>query len=141
MMLDVDLIHGAADGEPEEPVPEWNRSAGGDRGRSISSGPGNSPSRQGLRASFAARAPQLSEDGLRPQAMVAGEPLRAGSKEHAAGLGIAWGWKQDPATINYPWVLYVDLPTGQVSYHSQFRGEGPDYPATGTGSGEPARNG
>ncbi len=48
--------------------------------------------------------------------------------EHAAGLGIVWGWKEDPATINYPWVLYLDLPTGQVSFHSQFRGTGPNYP-------------
>ena len=48
-------------------------------------------------------------------------------EEHAAGLGIGWGWKTDPATINYEWVLYVDLPSGQVSFHAASRGTGPDY--------------
>ena len=40
-----------------------------------------------------------------------------------------WGWKQDPEQEWYPWVLYVDLPTGQVSFHSPVRGDGPDYPS------------
>jgi len=39
-----------------------------------------------------------------------------------------YGWKKDPGNEFYPWVLYVDLPTGQVSFHSFIRGEGPDYP-------------
>jgi hypothetical protein len=42
-------------------------------------------------------------------------------------LGIAWGWKEDPAQEYHSWVLYVDLPTGQCSFHARSRGEGPDY--------------
>ena len=65
-------------------------------------------------------------------------------------LNFRWGWKIDPATTGYPWVLYVDIPRRmalsdisgsalndgcaegveyqQVSFHSPTRGEGPDYP-------------
>lgn len=38
-----------------------------------------------------------------------------------------WGWKYDAKTINFEWVLYVDTPMGQVSFHSGERLEGPDY--------------
>jgi hypothetical protein len=48
--------------------------------------------------------------------------------EHAASLGIVWGWGEDRNTMGYPWVLYVEIPTGQVSFHSPVRGSGPDYP-------------
>lgn len=44
--------------------------------------------------------------------------------------GITYGWKQDHATVfgNEPsWVLYVDLPEGQVSFYSPDRGKGPEY--------------
>jgi hypothetical protein len=47
---------------------------------------------------------------------------------HAGSLGIGWGWKIDPLQSFHAWVLYVDLPTGQVSFHSGPRGFGPDYP-------------
>jgi len=40
---------------------------------------------------------------------------------------IPFGWGHDRSTIAYPWVLYVDLPTGQCSFHNQSRGPGPDY--------------
>jgi hypothetical protein len=47
-------------------------------------------------------------------------------------LGIRFGWKKDPDQEAkgdpHVWVLYVDLPTGQVSFHTAGRGEGPDYP-------------
>lgn len=43
-------------------------------------------------------------------------------------LGIAFGWKEDPAQPYHKWVMYVELPTGQVSFHAAARGEGPDYP-------------
>lgn len=46
-------------------------------------------------------------------------------------LGIHHGWKQDAGTLfgdEQSWVLYVDLPQGQVSFHSPTRGSGPDYP-------------
>lgn len=41
---------------------------------------------------------------------------------------IPWGWKRDPKTVYFEWVLYVDLPVvGQVSFHTAERLEGPDY--------------
>lgn len=51
-------------------------------------------------------------------------------KKHASELNIEHGWKQDPATLfggQPSWVLYVDIPTGQCSFHSPTRGKGPDY--------------
>lgn len=48
--------------------------------------------------------------------------------EHAEASRIIWGWKTDPAQEYHVWVLYVDLPTGQVSFHTRDRGTGPDYP-------------
>src|ERR1051326_6304313 len=51
---------------------------------------------------------------------------------HSEALGIRYGWKADPACVfdqDPSWVLYVDLPQGQVSFHSPNRGEGPDYAA------------
>lgn len=53
--------------------------------------------------------------------------LCAALSTHAAAAGIAWGWGEDPATIGYPHVLYIELPTGQVSFHTAQRGEGPPY--------------
>lgn len=47
--------------------------------------------------------------------------------EHGAALGIRHGWKIDPQRSFHKWVLYVDLPTGQVSFHAERRGAGPDY--------------
>ncbi len=43
--------------------------------------------------------------------------------------GLVWGWKADPEQEIYRWVLYVDIPTGQVSFHTVTRGTGPDYPS------------
>lgn len=48
--------------------------------------------------------------------------------EHAARFGIGWGWKEDSKQVVHRWVFYIDLPTGQVSFHSEYRGDGPDYP-------------
>ena len=45
-------------------------------------------------------------------------------------IRINFGWKRDEKVIlsgDDSWVLYVDLPTGQVSFHSSIRYEGPDY--------------
>lgn len=42
--------------------------------------------------------------------------------------GMTWGWGYDPAESWFPWVLYVELPEGQVSFHAHGRGDGPDYP-------------
>jgi len=38
-----------------------------------------------------------------------------------------WGWGIDEKQEFHKHVLYVDLPTGQVSFHTGQRGEGPDY--------------
>jgi hypothetical protein len=46
---------------------------------------------------------------------------------HARELGLTWGWGEDAKQEFHRWVLYVDLPTGQVSFHTEPRGEGPDY--------------
>jgi len=47
-------------------------------------------------------------------------------------LGIRWGWGVDAALKErgdpHHFVLYVDLPTGQVSFHTAHRASGPDYP-------------
>lgn len=51
-------------------------------------------------------------------------------------LGELWGWKQDPKVLfggrgeegEASWVLYVELPHGQASFHSPTRlGSGPDF--------------
>jgi hypothetical protein len=47
---------------------------------------------------------------------------------HAEGLGLVWGWGLDTAQPFHKDVLYVDLPTGQVSFHTSGRRDGPDYP-------------
>lgn len=49
---------------------------------------------------------------------------------HGAAADVArWGWKLDPQAAGpHCWVLYVDLPRGQVSFHTDARGHGPDYP-------------
>jgi hypothetical protein len=50
-------------------------------------------------------------------------------ERNSDALGICYGWGPDDATPGFPWVLYVDLPTGrQVSFHAAARGRGPDYP-------------
>lgn len=41
--------------------------------------------------------------------------------------GMNWGWKLDPTEPYAQQVLYVDLPVGQVSFHSTERMTGPDY--------------
>lgn len=41
--------------------------------------------------------------------------------------GIAWGWKGDSNVRVAPHVLYVDLPQGQVSFHSELQYSGPVY--------------
>lgn len=47
---------------------------------------------------------------------------------HASELGIRFGWRHYPELEHAAWVLYVDLPQGQVSFHSVARMKGPDYP-------------
>ena len=40
---------------------------------------------------------------------------------------LVWGWGRDALNRRVPFVLYLDLPTGQVSFHSTARYSGPDY--------------
>jgi hypothetical protein len=47
-----------------------------------------------------------------------------------SALDIGFGWKPDPEVVlrcDTACVLYVDIPTGQVSFHSPTRYAGPDY--------------
>jgi hypothetical protein len=51
--------------------------------------------------------------------------------KHGGELGIPFGWKRDantPLRGDASWILYIDLPQGQVSFHSPARYEGPEYP-------------
>lgn len=54
--------------------------------------------------------------------------LCAALAEHSEALGIRWGWGTDARLPYTPHVLYIDLPPGQVSFHSPERMAGPDYP-------------
>jgi hypothetical protein len=44
-----------------------------------------------------------------------------------ATAGLTWGWQEDKSS-HVPWILYVDLPNGQVSFHCYERFTGPEYP-------------
>lgn len=56
------------------------------------------------------------------------EQLCTALREHGTVLGLAWGWGTDPETPVYSDVLYVELPDGQVSFHTRARvPECPDH--------------
>lgn len=57
---------------------------------------------------------------------------------HSEALDLRWGWKEDPAREFHMQVLYVDLPSGQVSFHCAARMKGPDYPGDWDGSHQSA---
>lgn len=59
-------------------------------------------------------------------------------EKDAHGLGIVWGWKVDPEQEFHKWVLYVELPTGQVSFHAEERLAGGDYGGEWDGSRDSA---
>ena len=42
-------------------------------------------------------------------------------------LGIGFGWGRDEKAVGFENVLYVEIPTGQMSFHTERRGDGPDY--------------
>jgi len=53
---------------------------------------------------------------------------------HGDALALRWGWLFEGShTGGFPWVLYVELPTGQVSFHAPARGVGPLYGGTWDG--------
>ena len=45
----------------------------------------------------------------------------------AESLGIGWGWREDPNQEFHNQVVYVELETGQCSFHAETRGKGPDF--------------
>jgi hypothetical protein len=47
--------------------------------------------------------------------------------EHAAALGVHWGWGFDDKQPYHRHVIYVEIPTGQVSFHTSFRRLGPNF--------------
>lgn len=47
--------------------------------------------------------------------------------KHGTSLGIRWGWGKDDNPKMPDWVLYIDLPQGQVSFHSLIRFLGTNY--------------
>ncbi|WP_289298255.1 DUF4031 domain-containing protein [uncultured Reyranella sp.] len=54
---------------------------------------------------------------------------------YSAACGIrGWGWGVDQSQEKHRHVLYIDLQTGQVSFHSARRREGPDYSGTWDGA-------
>lgn len=57
---------------------------------------------------------------------------------HAESLQIRWGWRTDPAQNFHSWVLYIELPTGQVSFHSAARLSPHDYAEPWDGSKDSA---
>ena len=72
-----------------------------------------------VRGSYAADAYGRKDEALR-------EAVRL-----LADTDLTWGWATDPARVGrrYSEVLYVDLPTGQVSFHASSRLPNcPDYP-------------
>ena len=42
-------------------------------------------------------------------------------------LGIGFGWGRDEKAVGFENALYVEIPTGQMSFHTERRGDGPDY--------------
>ncbi len=48
--------------------------------------------------------------------------------QHGAKFGLVWGWGFDDRVQGFENVLFVELPEGQVSFHSNIRFAGPDYP-------------
>lgn len=45
-------------------------------------------------------------------------------------LGLVWGWQEDGRAETFAkmrWVLYVETPFGQASFHGPAKGEGPHY--------------
>lgn len=42
-------------------------------------------------------------------------------RAHSGELGLDWGWAVDPIKERHRDVIYVDLPTGQISFHTEPR--------------------
>ncbi len=47
----------------------------------------------------------------------------------------SWGWGRDPKAVGFENVIYVDVPgSGQISFHTEHRRDGPDYRAAWDGA-------
>ena len=46
---------------------------------------------------------------------------------HAKNMDISWGWSESDVPDAPPWVLCIDLPTGQVTYRMRERRLGPGF--------------
>lgn len=55
------------------------------------------------------------------------EICRILSAMQAFEMAPEWGWKRDPNTPGYEWVLYVNILKGQASFHCASRLIGPDF--------------
>lgn len=55
--------------------------------------------------------------------------LHAALVAHSTELQIEFGWREDPLQEYHKWVLYIDLPNGQISFHAASRMGPRDYEA------------
>ena len=55
------------------------------------------------------------------------EICRVLSAMQAFEMSPEWGWKKDPNTPGFEWVLYVETTKGQASFHSAERLNGPEF--------------
>lgn len=70
-------------------------------------------------------------DGSLPFSAFAASYQTVYGEDVAPAETVRWGWATDESVQfgeSASWLLYVDLPHGQVSFHSPTRGRGPDYP-------------
>jgi hypothetical protein len=91
-----------------------------------------------FRASKSSQRAKVYRGGIRGQGSFRGmayrrkkmslENLAMALSEHAVALKIKWGWGIDEEQTHHRHVLYVDPPTGQLSFHTAEREAGPKYP-------------
>jgi len=123
--------------EPAEEIVRTYRGSDGDRTKALyqrleALGPAGLVAVQLLRAqknserakTYRSRRSRFAAYDTKEWAM---DKLREALMAHAAALGIVWGWGEDEGQPFHKHVLYVELPTGQVSFHAAVRGGGPDY--------------
>lgn len=78
-------------------------------------------------AKASSRAKQQRRSKYREHAYARKEAAIAELCELLPHTNLLWGWSADEAVVVAPYVIYVELPDGQVSFHSPRRGKGPCY--------------
>lgn len=64
-----------------------------------------------------------------------GELCSAIARTYAEDVIQSWGWGWDAKAVNFENVLYIIIPgSGQVSFHTALRRDGPDYPGKWDGA-------